>query len=112
MFWAFLGVTRTPTFDWLNAVTGWNRTPEEYMEIGERIQTIKQAFNVKHGIEPMNNKLHDRAVGRPPQTRGANKGRTVNIEKMMSDYWKQFGWDPSTVVSTPQTMSRLGIETS
>ncbi len=112
MFGAFLGVTRTPTFDWLNAVTGWNRTPEEYMEIGERIQTIKQAFNVKHGIEPMNNKLHDRAVGRPPQTRGANKGRTVNIEKMMSDYWKQFGWDPSTGKPTPQTLSRLGIETS
>ena len=46
MFGAFLGVTRTPTFDWLNAVTGWNKKPEEYMVIGERIQTVKQAFTI------------------------------------------------------------------
>lgn len=112
MFGVFLGVTRTPTFDWLNAATGWKKTPEEYMEIGERIQTLRQAFNVKHGIDPINNKLHDRAIGRPPLTRGANKGRTVDIEKMMSDYWRQFGWDPATGRPTSQTMSRLGIEMS
>ena len=28
MFGTFLGVKRTPTFDWLNAGTGWNRSPE------------------------------------------------------------------------------------
>lgn len=109
MFGSFLGVTRTPTFDWLNAVTGWNRTPEEYMEIGERIQTLRQAFNVKHGIDPAENKLHDRAVGRPPLIQGANGGRTVDIEKMMSDYWKEFGWDPVTGTPTTQTLTRLGI---
>ncbi len=109
MFGTFLGITRTPTFDWLNAVTGWNRTPEQYMEIGARIQTLKQAFNVKHGIEPKEYRLHDRAVGRPPQLEGANKGRVVDIEKMMSDYWVQFGWDPYTGKPTPRTMERFGI---
>ena len=112
MFGAFIGIKRTPTFDWLNAVTGWRKTPEEYMEIGERIQTLKQAFNVKHGIEPKSNKLSDRAIGRAPLTRGANKGRTVQIEKMMSDYWAQFGWDTETGKPTSQCLSRLGIEIS
>jgi len=110
MFGAFLGIRRTPTFDWLNAVTGWNKSPEEYMEIGERIQTTKQAFNVKHGIEPKANKLSDRAVGRPPLAQGANKGRTVLIEKMMSDYWGQFNWDIATGKPTPECLARLGIE--
>jgi aldehyde:ferredoxin oxidoreductase len=82
------------------------------MEIGERIQTLKQAFNVKHGIEPKSNKLSDRAIGRAPLTRGANKGRTVQIEKMMSDYWAQFGWDTATGKPTSQCLSRLGIEIS
>jgi len=110
MFGSFLGIKRTPTFDWLNAVTGWGKTPEEYMEIGERIQTLKQAFNIRHGISPKANKLNDRALGRAPLSHGANKGRTVQIEKMMSDYWTQFGWDPETGNPTPECMVRLGIE--
>jgi aldehyde:ferredoxin oxidoreductase len=110
MFGAFLGIKRTPTFDWLNAATGWNKTPEEYMEIGERIQTLKQAFNVMQGIEPRSNKLSDRAVGRAPLAQGANKGRTVQVEKMMSDYWTQFGWDPASGKPTSQCLKRLGIE--
>ncbi|HHO76181.1 MAG TPA: aldehyde ferredoxin oxidoreductase [Deltaproteobacteria bacterium] len=109
MFGSFVGIKRTPTFDWLNAATGWNRTPEEYMEIGERIQTIKQAFNIRHGIDPWANKLSPRALGIPPQAIGANKGRTVNIDKMMKDYWEQFGWDTDTGKPSDETLKRLGI---
>ena len=96
LFGSFLGAKRIPTFDWLNAATGWNRTPEEYMEIGERMQTLKQSFNVKHGIEPKKCRVNERALGRPIQTEGANRNRTVNIEKLVEDYWRQFNWDPQT----------------
>jgi aldehyde:ferredoxin oxidoreductase len=109
MFGCFLGITRTPTFDWLNAVTGWNRKPEEYMEIGERIQTLKQAFNIRQGVDPLKNKLSSRGLGTPPQAEGANKNRTVPIDKMMADYWEMFGWDPSTGKPKDETLSRLGI---
>ncbi|HOJ15124.1 MAG TPA: aldehyde ferredoxin oxidoreductase C-terminal domain-containing protein, partial [Deltaproteobacteria bacterium] len=110
LFGVFLGVTRTPTFDWLNAVTGWNKAPEEYLEIGWRIQTLRQAFNIRHGIDPNGNKLHDRALGRPPLVEGANKNRTVLIEEMMRGYWSQLGWDESTGRPLPETLERLGIE--
>ena len=80
------------------------------MAICERIQTIKQAFNIKHGIDPKTYKLSDRALGRPPQAQGANKGRTVNIEKMMSDYWQQFDWDTTTGRPADDTLKRLGID--
>ena len=98
LFGLFLGASRIPVFEWLNAATGWNRTPEDYLAAGERIQTLKQAFNVKHGIDPRANRVCDRAAGIPAQTRGANRGRTVDIAKMMSDYWRQFGWDAETGV--------------
>ncbi len=110
LFGVFLGINRAPTFDWLNAATGWNKTPNEYMDIGERIQTTKQAFNVKHGIEPKQFRLHDRALGIPPLKEGANKGRTVPIEKLMHDYWAQFGWDPQTGKPTAASLKRLGIK--
>ena len=109
MFGSFLGSTRTPIFDWLNAVTGWNKRPEEYMEIGERIQTLKQAFNIKHGVDPRANMLSGRALGTPPLARGANKGRTVPIDKIKEDYWKEFGWDPATGRPTEETLAKFAI---
>ena len=109
MFGVFIGIKRVPTFDWLNASTGWNMTPNEYMTIGERIQTIKQAFNVKHGIEPKNNFISARAQGNPPQKEGANKGRFVDVEKLAADYWKEFGWDSATGKPSEETLQKLGI---
>jgi len=110
LFGSFLGAKKIPTFDWLNAATGWNKTPEEYMGIGERVQTLRQAFNIKHGIEPKDFKISDRAVGKPPLSGGANKGRTVDIDKMMEGYWGQFGWDTSTGKPGAECMEKLGIE--
>ncbi len=110
IFGAFIGAKRIPFFDWLNAATGWNKTPEEYLEIGDRIQTIRQAFNVRHGIDPAKIKLHNRALGRPPQTEGANAGRSVPIETLVANYWAEFGWDETTGVPKSATLDRLGIE--
>ncbi|MDD5169475.1 MAG: aldehyde ferredoxin oxidoreductase family protein [Syntrophales bacterium] len=110
LFGLFLGAKRIPTFDWLNAATGWQKSPEDYMDIGERIQTLKQAFNVKHGIEPRSNFIADRALGKEPQKEGANKGRSVDIEKLAPDYWKKFGWDAETGKPTDETLKKLGIK--
>ncbi|RJP86893.1 MAG: aldehyde ferredoxin oxidoreductase [Desulfobacteraceae bacterium] len=95
-FGAQIGVDRVPVFEWINAATGWNKTPEEYMAIGKRLQTLKQAFNVKHGIDPKSTKPSSRALGQPAMTEGANKHRTVNIDRMMADYWRQFNWNKDT----------------
>jgi aldehyde:ferredoxin oxidoreductase len=110
MFGAFVGIKRTPTFDWLNAATGWNKDPEEYMAMGERIQTLKQQFNVKQGIEPKSFKANDRSLGIPPLLEGGNKGRTVEIDKLMEGYWTAFGWDAETGKPKAETLARLGIE--
>ena len=96
LFGLFLGSTRIPSFEWLNAATGWNRTPEEYMAIGERILTAKQAFNIKQGIDPRSHRVPDRAAGHPPMAEGANRRRSMDVGKMVSDYWRQFGWDERT----------------
>ena len=110
LFGLFIGVKRVPTFDWLNAATGWQLTPEEYMTIGERIQTLKQAFNVKHGVEPRDNFMSNRALGKVPQTEGANKGRFVDVEKLAPGYWDQFGWDTTTGKPKEETLRKLKIK--
>lgn len=96
IFGAFIGAKRVRLFDWMNAATGWNLTPEAYLEKAAEIHTLKQSFNIKHGLEPKDIKINDRALGRPVQKEGANKGRTIEIETMMRRYWEQFGWDGDT----------------
>jgi aldehyde:ferredoxin oxidoreductase len=96
MYGALLGVENFPIFEWLNAATGWQKTPEAYLKVGARIQALKQRFNIKQGIDPTEIKASDRSIGRPPLKAGANKGRSVPIEKMIRDYWEMLGWDPRT----------------
>jgi len=102
LFGTFLGAKRIPVFDWLNAATGWNRTPESYLQTGARIQTLKQLFNLRHGIDPRSFRVNDRVLGRPPQKEGANRDRTVDVEKMMAAYWARFGWNPKTGAPNPE----------
>ncbi|MGA3206323.1 MAG: aldehyde ferredoxin oxidoreductase family protein [Syntrophales bacterium] len=109
LFGVFLGAKRTPAFSWLNAATGWNKTPEEYLDIGARIQTLKQAFNIKHGVDPRSFRPSDRVIGKPAQTEGANRGRTVDMEKLISDYYRQFGWNPETGRPTEESIGRLKL---
>jgi len=111
MFGLFLGSRRIPVFSWLNAATGWRKTPDQYLDIGARIQTLKQAFNIKHGIDPRSIRVSDRMLGKPALTAGANKGRTMDFEKMRSDYWNQFGWDSETGKPDPEVLKHLGIAT-
>lgn len=96
IFGAQIGADRFPLFEWLNAATGWEKTTEEYMEIGKRLQTQKQAFNIKHGVDPKATRPNPRVLGQPPMKEGANRKRKVELDKMISDYWQHFGWDKET----------------
>jgi aldehyde:ferredoxin oxidoreductase len=110
LFGAFLGTQRIPVFDWLNAATGWNDSPEAYLIIGQRIQTVKQLFNIKQGIAPADVRISRRVLGDPPQTTGANRGRTVPIEKLRRYYWREMGYDLESGVPTPECLHDLGLE--
>jgi len=110
LYGAMLGADSFPVFGWLNGATGWDLAAEDYMEVGERIQTLKQLFNLKQGIDPLHVKMTDRALGRPPLESGANKGRRVPIEKLRQDYWVSLGWDPQTGKPKRGTLERLGLD--
>ncbi|MBG0785234.1 MAG: aldehyde ferredoxin oxidoreductase family protein [Anaerolineaceae bacterium] len=109
MFGTFLGADNLPLFDWANAAAGFDLTPQEYLKIGWRIQTLRQMFNVKQGIEPAQIRVSPRALGIPPQTSGPNRGAQVWLDEMRRNYWAEIGWDPETGVPTPETLLTLGL---
>jgi aldehyde:ferredoxin oxidoreductase len=110
LFAMIMGVQHWQAFEWLNAATGWDKTPDEYMEIGKRMQTLRQLFNIKHGIDPISFKMHPRMTGDPPLSAGPLKGRQVPIHAMMKLHWKHFGWDENTGIPLPETVQNLQLE--
>lgn len=108
LFGAFIGVQRLPIFEWLNAATGWKETPDSYMQAGARIQAIKQLFNARQGI-PLRHAINPRAIGLPPQSHGANRGRTLDIDSMVRAYWAASGWDEETGLPGEEIVKELEI---
>ncbi len=94
-----------------NAVTGWNHPPEYYLKVGERIQNMRQAFNIKHGIKPLKDfALPDRVWGKPPLSNGPMKGVTLDIKRLYDDFLNGLGWDKETAIPTKQKLDELGLE--
>jgi aldehyde:ferredoxin oxidoreductase len=96
MFGAFMGATRLPLFGWMNAATGWRRSAADYLEMGGRIQGLRQLFNFRHGVDPKRNRPNERALGNPPLSHGTLKGRSVDLESLQREFWQAMGWDPAT----------------
>lgn len=104
-----LGVHGWNPVEYINAAAGWNKSGDEYMEIGKRIQTLRQMFNIKQGIDPRQRKLPDRMAGKPPLTTGPLKGVTLQNEEMVKYHWEGFGWDRATGIPLQKTLEDLEI---
>jgi aldehyde:ferredoxin oxidoreductase len=90
------GVDRAAIFEYLNAATGWDKTPDEYMEIGRRVQHLRQAFNVREGLEPASVRIHPLVSGEIPAQSGPAKGISFDLYAMRREYWEAMGWDVQT----------------
>jgi aldehyde:ferredoxin oxidoreductase len=102
------GVNSWDIFEMLELATGWGKTADDYMEIGNRINTVRQLFNIKHGINPKDFLMHKRIE--TPRQSGPNKGRGVQMEPIVSLHWEKHGWDPNTGHPTAETVKKLKID--
>jgi aldehyde:ferredoxin oxidoreductase len=107
----FGAITSTlPLVDWLNAVTGWGLTPDQYFKTGERILNLRKAFNIREGIKPADHELSDRALGKTPLTAGPLKGVRVDMGWLVKEFYDTVGWDLNTGGPTTDKMKELGID--
>ena len=104
-----MGVHMWKLIEYLNAAEGWNYDGDHYMEIGERIQTLRQLFNLKQGFDSAAVKLPARMQGDPPLPSGPLKGIQLHNREQVSAHWAAFGWDRNSGVPLPETVERLGI---
>jgi aldehyde:ferredoxin oxidoreductase len=92
----------------ISAITGWDFTLEEGLKAGRRIQTLRQAFNIREGVKTGEWRLPARLV--PPQNAGPHKGKNVDIPAMKERGYEALGWDAQTGKPLESTLAELGLK--
>jgi len=94
----------------MSAVTGWDRSWDELLKIGERIANMRHVFNLREGINPLELKVHPRIIGKPPYETGPLAGVTADIEAQ--NYWNlgALDWDRVTTKPSKKKLLELGLE--
>jgi aldehyde:ferredoxin oxidoreductase len=95
----------------MEGVTGLSFTPEEVMEVGERVNNLARAFNVREGFTRADDTLPERLMTEPLQE-GASKGHVISredLDTMLDEYYSLRGWDVETGTPTRAKLTELGL---
>ncbi|ACM21602.1 aldehyde:ferredoxin oxidoreductase, bis-(molybdopterin)-oxotungsten-containing [Geotalea daltonii FRC-32] len=100
-----------PLVEWLNATTGWRKTFDDYLLVGQRIKTVRHAFNIREGLEVAEIRMPERARGNPPLTTGPNaySGNVLAWDDAKKDYYRAMGWDEITGRPLRETLRSLEL---
>jgi aldehyde:ferredoxin oxidoreductase len=91
----------------LNLTTGAGYSPEEALQAAERIYNLERLFLIKAGSGPEFDTLSPRLLNEPlPE--GPAKGRVVDLDKMLPEYYKVRGWDVKGY-PTKSKLAELGL---
>ncbi len=96
--------------DFMQAVTGWDITLDELLVTGERIANMRQAFNIREGLNQRQFKIPGRILGIPPYKEGPLANRTVELDTLVDDYYAAMDWDLKTGKPSREKLLELGLD--
>ena len=96
--------------DQLSAATGDAWDMERIVTTGTRIYTMRHAFNLREGLNPLTRNMPGRIVGEPPLKEGNVKDITVDYRTLAREFLERLGWDPRTTVPSEKSLKELGMQ--
>ena len=96
--------------DILDDVTGWGMTQDELQEVFRRGLTMARLFNLREGKTRADDRLPWRF--HQPLKHGPLSSYHLpesDIERIVTEYYVEQGWDPQSGVPTAETLARLGL---
>jgi aldehyde:ferredoxin oxidoreductase len=95
----------------MEAVTGFTYTPQEIEKVGERINNLARAFNIREGFTRSDDTLPERLMVEPLE-HGSSKGQLISkedLKQMLDEYYTARGWDLNTGTPTREKLEELGL---
>ena len=99
------------TADLMEALTGFSYNPDEIVRVGERVNNLARAFNVREGFKRQHDILPKRLM-EEPLAEGASKGAVINtkdLNTMLDEYYTVRNWNLETGTPTKEKLSELGL---
>jgi aldehyde:ferredoxin oxidoreductase len=96
----------------MEAVTGLAITPDEVYKVGERINNLARAFNVREGFTRQDDTLPSRLMTEPLKA-GASKGHFISKEDLnitLDEYYTERGWDLATGTPSRAKLVQLNLK--
>ena len=103
----FARVPITRQVELLNSLTGLEMNLDEYMAAGERAWNLKRMINHRLGLTRLNDRLPRLLL--EPLPCGIHAGQTLDIERLLRDYYAARGWDPETGQPTRAKIQSLNL---
>jgi aldehyde:ferredoxin oxidoreductase len=103
-------VSKYPLMELIKATTGWDILIDELIKIGQRIQTLRQAFTIREGVILAENELPGRAFGDPPFESGPHKGKTIDYKSDYHGFCEKMGWNPKNGYPLKETLTDLNLD--
>lgn len=109
---SILGAPKAPVLAALNAVTGWDYTAGEAVELGRRVAHLLRAFNIRHGLTPKVEAPSARYGSASTQGPAAAQSRSIldGWDLARRTYYEKMGWDGNTGRPLPETLRRFGLD--
>lgn len=95
----------------MEGLTGLSFTPDEVYAVGERVNNLCRAFNVREGFTRADDTLPERLMSEPIPD-GPSKGQMIakaDLENMLNEYYGERGWHQESGVPTREKLSSLGL---
>ena len=93
----------------VSAVTGWDFTFEEAMQVGRRAVNLMRAFNIRNGITNEMDRPSSRYGSTPTDGPAAGQAIGPHFERMLQQYYAFMGWD-ETGKPLPETLKALELD--
>jgi len=107
-FTVWFGVDTSKLLKWLNLITGWDMSMEEFLKAGERIFNLKRLYNVRCGISRKDDTLPPRILI-SPRGEGGDGDHLPPLNVMLNQYYEARGWNEFGI-PTQETVERLELD--
>lgn len=107
-FMVWFGVDNPKLLNWLNMITGWDMSMDEFVLAGERIFNLKRMYNVKCGISRKDDTLPPRILN-STRGEGGAADHLPPLNQMLFEYYEARGWSEFGI-PTPETVKRVGLD--
>ncbi len=95
----------------LSLVMGHRFSSEALLTTGERIATLRLAFNLRQGVRNLRDyTLPPRVLGSPPMQHGPLQDVNVDNQTQLRDYYSAMGWDPDSGLPFRERLQELGLD--